>query len=689
MTAVNLTGIDWKWKENTRAHHTHQFRTKELVVRRGEPWTLTLTFRKTKPSDSLTFIVETGATPVLQAQTRVAFTTTQALQYGTWCAVQTSSDANSVTVSISSPANAIIGRYNLSVRAGSGSSAPDTSLGTLVLLFNPWLTGDDVFMPNSAEREEYVLSESGLIFMGSPYYISRIGWNFGQFQAGILDICLAMLDLSKSFRKDAHRDLTRRNDPKHVGRVMSVMVNNISDYDIGVLRGNWSGNYRGGENPTFWTGSVDILRRWKASGYNVVKYGQCWVFAGVLNTVLRCLGMPARVITNFNSAHDTDRNLTVDVYYDESGNPLGRDDDSVWNYHAWNESWFVRSDLGSAYSGWQILDATPQERSAGLFRCGPASLVAIKEGDVDLKYDCPFVFAEVNADCVSWTHNMFTGGKKRLYTETKSVGQFTSTKAVGRYARVDVTDNYKYPEGSAEERKVFEKAWSKMNKNAPAAYPLPLKPSILGKFKVENTPEVGKDIHVALILTNPTSEPKTAEVYMTAWTIVYTGKLIQKIWKNTQSVTLNPKEEKTFPVKITYEDYQQHLTTDNMIHITALCRPQGGDWDTLVERNLMLENPSLTVKVLGQAKVNEAVQVEVLFTNPLAESIKDCVLHVEGSDLLVEKLKLDGRPLEAKQQGAIQFALTPSKAGTKQLLANFSCDKFQHVKAFEILDVAH
>lgn len=35
------------------------------------------------------------------------------------------------------------------------------------------------------------------------------------------------------------------------------------------------------------------------------------------------------------------------------------------NFHVWNEGWFTRPDLGAKYNGWQILDATPQERSAG------------------------------------------------------------------------------------------------------------------------------------------------------------------------------------------------------------------------------------------------------------------------------------------------------------------------------------
>ncbi|NXC47924.1 TGM3L glutamyltransferase, partial [Penelope pileata] len=161
--------------------------------------------------------------------------------------------------------------------------------------------------------------------------------------------------------------------------------------------------------------------------------------------VLRSLGIPTRVITNFNSAHDRNINLSIDKYIDVSGKTLHLTEDSVWNFHVWNESWFIRRDLGSFYDGWQVLDATPQERSEGMYRCGPASTRAIKEGDVNLDYDSSFVFAAVNADCITWIQHS-NKRKERIYSNTRKIGKFISTKAVGTNSRVDVTDNYKYPE---------------------------------------------------------------------------------------------------------------------------------------------------------------------------------------------------------------------------------------------------
>ena len=73
----------------------------------------------------------------------------------------------------------------------------------------------------------------------------------------------------------------------------------------------------------------------------------------------------------------------------------------------WNEPFSRRPDLPEGYDGWQAHDATPQEASEGVMKCGPAPVKAIKAGLVYLPYDAKFIFAEVNGDKVHWTVGYF------------------------------------------------------------------------------------------------------------------------------------------------------------------------------------------------------------------------------------------------------------------------------------------
>lgn len=76
--------------------------------------------------------------------------------------------------------------------------------------------------------------------------------------------------------------------------------------------GRWDGDYRDGISPHAWTGSVAIMEQYLNDGGQSVKYGQCWVFSAVVVTICRALGIPCRSVTNYVSAHDTNRSLTID-----------------------------------------------------------------------------------------------------------------------------------------------------------------------------------------------------------------------------------------------------------------------------------------------------------------------------------------------------------------------------------------
>lgn len=621
-----------------------------------------------------------------------------------------SSPANSLKVIISSPANAIIGRYTLSVQITFDDEPSTYPLGNFVMLFNPWVSDDDVYMEDEEERKEYVLNENGMLYMGNEKNIQAYGWNYGQFDENILNICLELMDRNINYRNDPVEDCSQRNDATYVGRIVSAMVNSNDEY--GVVEGRWEKDFPGGVEPTTWSGSVAILRKWQSDGYQPVKYGQCWVFAGVMCTVLRCLGIPTRAVTNFLSGHNTDGNLDIDLFYDENGKFLeDMSKDSIWNFHMWNESWFIRRDLGAFYDGWQVLDSTPQEESQGLFRCGPTSIKAIKEGDVQLSYDAPFVFAEVNADRTNWVY-YGPNRKEKVYSDTHSIGQMMSTKAVGSNERVDVTDNYKYPEGSEKEREVFNKALRRLQKNGSTANadverntPPRLNnrvrelqprvttrdgdagaPAISGKFKIASGAVVGEDINLTLNLKNLSAETKKVQVKISCTSTLYTGRRIQDIFTDNKFVTLGPRGETNIPLVIYYTEYGSYLAQNSMLAMTALCEVSNGE-KLLVRKDISLDNPAVHIRFGDQPTVFEPVNVEIKFLNPLMLTVDDCILVAEGSGLIDGQLKKVLPPMRPRERMRFKLEITPSKSGTRQLHVHIASRKFS-MKGFKTVAVA-
>lgn len=531
-------------------------------------------------------------------------------------------------------------------------------------------------------------------------WVSKYRWKF---EENIIDICLELLDKSLNFQIDPATDCALRGSPVYISRVVCAMIN--SNDDSGVLNGNWGENYSDGTSPTEWMGSVAILKQWHAAGCQPVRYGQCWVFAAVMCTVMRCLGIPTRVITNFDSGHDTDGNLIIDEYYDNTGRILeNKKKDTVWNFHVWNECWMARNDLPPGFGGWQVLDATPQETSNGLYCCGPASVRAIKEGEVDLNYDTAFAFSMVNADCMAWL--VFGGKEQKLHQDTNTVGNFISTKSIQSDERDDITEDYKYAEGSLQERQVFLKALEKLKagrspgslraESRPRSMPLSDSPRSLAtpslqpsnvvqvslKFQLLDSPDMGQDIRFVLLALNMSTQFKDLKVNLSAQSLLHDGSPLLPFWQDTAFITLSPEEAKTYPCKIPYSQYSQYLSTDKLIRISALGEEKSSPEKILVNKIITLAYPSIVINVLGAAIVNQPLSIQVVFSNPLSEQVEDCVLTVEGSGLFRRQQRVLIGVLKPHHKASLTLQTIPFKSGQRQIQANLRSNKFKDIKGY-------
>lgn len=673
--------VDFHCGKNNRAHRTTEISTKRLIIRRGQTFHITIHFNKNQydaDNDRLILVAQTGPEPSETSGTKILFPLTDSINKRRWSAVSSSFSRGKLSLEMSSSPNAKIGHHVLILQKLSLSQTENCHLGEFVVLFNPWCPEDEVYLNDEEKLKEYVLNEQGIVFTGCADYIQGVPWNFGQFEEDILDICLKLLDNSPKHLKNPAKDYMRRFDPVYICRTVSAMVN--CNDDNGILFGKWDDPYTDGVYPGKWNGSVAILRQWNNNNYQPVCYGQCWVFAAVACTVLRCLGIPTRVVTNFESAHDTNGNLTIDNEYDDEGMDLERSTDSIWNFHVWIESWMARFDLRRGNDGWQVLDPTPQEKSEGVYCCGPAPVKAIKEGEIDMRYDVPFIYAEVNADCVTWMCPE-KGKRVKIDSDTKHVGQKISTKCVGSDEREDITDNYKHPEGSFLERYAFKTADKRR---------LPQKPKkqLDVYLKADGPNYNGANIKVSAIISNKNSMTKNCTLKFCAMKKKYNSRSKRKFIKKYQEeITIRPGEDTTVELELTYAEYGESLDKYNLIRLTALIIDGKTKESAFTLKDISLINPNIKIQVLGTAVMSKKLTVRINFENLLPVELNNGVFTLEGAGLIDGQMEIGIGKINPGEVIAKEISFIPSKRGLKKLTVDFDCDKLKDVKGYLNIDV--
>uniref|UniRef100_A0A0K8TAB6 protein-glutamine gamma-glutamyltransferase n=1 Tax=Lygus hesperus TaxID=30085 RepID=A0A0K8TAB6_LYGHE len=662
-----------------------------LVVRRGQPFSLKITLsRSYNPRDdavSFIFTMSDVQFPnhgqgTLVAVPLVPKTASSPRQNKyNWMALYEGGVDNTISVQIVPAVNCLVGRWSMEIDTKLSQSRilSYKYSSRIYILFNPWASGDEVHVRDEEERSEYVLTESGLIYRGTHKLVKPTVWKFSQFDKDILDCCLMLIrDVGKV-------PVTSWNDPIKISRAMSAAIN--SPDDNGVVAGNWSEDFGGGADPWSWVGSKAILQKYFAKK-KPVKYGQCWVFAGVLTTVCRALGIPARPVTCYSCGHDTKNSLTLDYFFDNDGKSMDElQQESIWNFHVWVEVWMKRPDIGKEFDGWQVIDATPQELSDDQFRCGPTSVHAIKMGQIQRPYDGAFVFSMVNADVVYWQYYGPTQPLKLVQRDTKRVGKNVVTKAIGDWGRVDITSSYKHPETSLEERSTMFAAL-KRSGNVYSRYYLNEEfNDIKFDFQLVDDIVIGSSFRVVLKLRNKNStKDYRVTVNLSVAPVIYTGKPQGVIKTHQRDLTVERKTDDEITMDVSYNEYADKLVSQCSFNITCHAHVKDIDFDYHAEDDFRVRQPDIKLSPLDKPVVGAAVRVNATFVNPLPVAISKGFLTLEGGGVITNsKKKIENIPANTKVSE--EFILHPKVIGRHTLVAKFTSKELDDVDGFLTIHV--
>lgn len=470
-----------------------------------------------------------------------------------------------------------------------------------------------------------------------------------------------------------------------------------------------------------YTGSPELFRIFK---YNIdsgndrglkVQYAQCWIFGGVLNTMCRALGIPARQVSNFGSSHPscdivqncedgqgTFTQYTFKVFDKSSKSYDNAEGNYIWNFHSWNDVWMRRPDLmETPYEGegWQAIDATPQELSFGRRQMGPAPLKAIKAMDFLTPKDTSFVIGEVNykvvyfqKDNTKFQDGSNVTGDYDIWKE--DIADVLAGRKNNYIAKIDAKDGDSRPvstqillpaEMYSTETKTEDVILEISNEYSPKtanALSQFLAVSQEGLFLNISDKNVGQP--VSLDIMSYSFQEGTVDVEITITPVLYTNKAISGIQpvRTKQSIQLVANKYTTSV--ITLSDLLFDIKVSQYFSVNIAATFPNKQLYT-AKRSLHLDLPPINIVVEKCCNIplNKPTKVVVSFTNPFKDqALTNVKLSINVAKLKLRRISGDDtyRVIKANQTIQLVFQAVVTKVhpyNNKTVInAILSCDQF-------------
>ena len=422
----NILKVNLNQKNNIKKHKTHNYQLNSneyLLLRRGLSFDIHI---KTIKPLFISLIDATNNKLVAH------FTNNYDKSINStnlWYATSKTTNDEFTTFTLHIPTYGYLGKYKLLLNQEQIIHYP-----IIAIIANPFHKDTQESIINKIDKKDiqtYLINDKGYFYMGSEYRPVKFYWNFGQYHPYTILSSLYFIN---------QMPLKYRKFISLVARKITSQGN--SNNPSGILVGKWEGGYAGGTHPSAWSSSISILNQYYPYK-SQVNYAQCWVYAGLLTSLLRTIGLAARPITNYQSAHlSPPFSKPIKKYYVQNFNgylrlerTIGLQSSQLWNFHCWNEVYYNDK--------FHVVDSTPQEVSDdgggnNLWVVGPSSKQSILNRKFKDRFDTDFVISEVAAETEVYIRSPRSFNYRLYGKRNTDVGKLVLAEGKG-----DITNTYK------------------------------------------------------------------------------------------------------------------------------------------------------------------------------------------------------------------------------------------------------
>ena len=200
-----------------------------------------------------------------------------------------------------------------------------------------------------------------------------------------------------------------------------------------------------------------------------------------------------------------------------------------------------RDDLPPGYDGWQVLDATSQDKQCGRFRIGPASVLAIRERKSGKQwlYDGEYIISEISADVrfLRVGKNFTSGTNKHVsvaHVAHDEVGVALVTSRGDQENPLDLTNQYK---------DTSKRPTQSGTILSTSHFPPPTKDCAF-EVKTSDDSVLGKEITLTITIRNRGAMMRTVDGRVVGTVIHYTGQPVRNFMSMQFSGVISPGQSK-------------------------------------------------------------------------------------------------------------------------------------------------
>lgn len=178
------------------------------------------------------------------------------------------------------------------------------------------------------------------------------------------------------------------------------------------------------------------------------------------------------------------------------------------------------------------------------------------------------------------------------------------TDTAGDGDLLDVTGDYKNPEGSEEERLAVFNAIRGVPR-AQQYYDIPsntIDDVFFDLLNIEMVP-IGNSFEVVVTIENKSDEPRNISAMLSASSIFYTGAASQQIKKAQETFTVNAQQSEVLRIHVSPEDYLDKLVDHNLVKIYAIANVQETKQTWSEEDDFALTAPSMNIQLQDEPRV--------------------------------------------------------------------------------------